>query len=164
MIFNFNAAEVFKIAIEIEENGKKFYEDAQKVIDDSGVRKLFEELARAEVEHKKKFESLCAQLSPDVATPVVWDPDNNLDQYIKMMADQHVFLSGTETDELLAGVKNTRDAVKLAIEFEKDSVIFFLSMQEATEGKKGQELVEVLIKEEREHLKRLALELKRMSR
>jgi rubrerythrin len=164
MIFNFNAAEVFKIAIEIEENGKKFYESAQSVIDDPGVNKLFQELAREEVEHKKKFESLLAQLSPDVATPVVWDPDNNLAQYIKMMADQHVFLSSGEMDGLLAGIKNAKDALELAIEFEKDSVIFFLSMQEATEGKKGQELVEVLIKEEREHLKRLALELKRMSR
>lgn len=164
MIFNFNAAEVFKIAIEIEENGKRFYEGALELVEDSGVKKLFEELAREEVGHKQKFESLCAQLSPDAATPVVWDPDNNLDQYIKMMADQHVFLSGTEVGRLLAGVKDAKDALKLAIEFEKDSVIFFLSMQEATEGKKGQELVALLIKEEREHLKRLALELKRMIR
>ncbi len=35
MIFGFNAAEVFQIAIEIEENGKSFYEKAQAKIDDA---------------------------------------------------------------------------------------------------------------------------------
>lgn len=164
MIFNFNAAEVFKIAVEIEENGKKFYETALKVIDDVGVKKLFQELAAQEVEHKKKFQSLSSQLTPDVASPIVWDPDNDLDQYIKMMADQHVFISDAGLNEQLARVKDVRSALKLAIEFEKDSVIFFLSMLEATEGKKGQDLVELLVKEEREHLKRLSLELRRMSR
>lgn len=164
MVFNFNAAEVFNIAIEIEENGRKFYESAQKIVDDAGVRKLFEELAAQEISHKARFEALKAQLSPEATSPAVWDPDNALDQYIKMMADMHVFVSNPSLDSQLATVKDVRSALKLAIEFEKDSVIFFLSMQEATEGKQGQEMVEALVREEREHLKRLAMELRRIGR
>jgi len=162
MLFNFNAPEVFRIAVEIEKNGKTFYEKAQGLLEDIGVKKLFEELARDEVEHGKEFSAMLAQLPPETASPAVWDPDNSLDQYIKMMADQHVFVSGESLDANLAKVKGLRDALQLAIEFEKDSVIFFLSMQDATDDKKAQELISLLVKEEQEHLRRLSLELRRM--
>lgn len=164
MTVSLNAAEVFRIAIEIEENGKNFYEKSQSVIDDSEVRELFADLARQEVEHKKKFQEMKAELPPHAESPAVWDPDNELDQYIKMTADQHVFASSEEVDERLARVKNVKDALKLAIEFEKDSVIFFLSLQEATYGKKSQELISLLVKEEQEHLRRLSLQLARLTR
>lgn len=164
MAYNFNAAEVFKIAIQIEENGKQFYEQGQKIIGDAGVKNLFTELAKQEVEHKKKFESLREQLPAGAAAPTVWDPDNELDQYLKMMADQHVFISGESVEAKLAEVKDARSALKMAMDFEKDSVIFFLTLEDATEGKQSQDFIRSLVKEEQEHLRRLSLELRRISR
>jgi rubrerythrin len=164
MIFNFNAAEVFRVAIKIEENGKKFYDHAAKVIDDPVVKKLFEELAVQEVDHKKRFEELKAQLPAQPQTSDVWFPENEMEAYLKMMADQHVFTSDETLQAALAELKNVRDALKMAIEFEKDSVIFFLSMQEATDNKKDQEMIGLLVKEEQAHLRRLALELARLGR
>jgi rubrerythrin len=162
MIFDFNASEVFKIAIQIEENGKRFYEYSAAIIADPEVKVLFEDLARQEVEHRNKFQSLLAQLPPQASAATVWDPQNEAEQYIKMMADQHVFVSGN-LDVQLAQLKNVRDALKLAVEFEKDSVLLFLSMQEATDEKKGRELIRLLVKEEQEHLRRLSLELRRLA-
>ncbi len=66
--------------------------------------------------------------------------------------------------EQLAQVKTTADALKLAIQFEKDSVLFFLSMQDATCDDKGRDLIQLLVKEEQEHLKRLSLELRKLGR
>jgi rubrerythrin len=162
MIFNFNAAEIFKIAIDIEENGRNFYVKAQSSVEDSEVKRLFDDLARQEVEHKKKFEALKAQLPQAAASSTVWDPDNETDRYLRVMADEHVFVTGEDVDERLSEIKNVRDALKLAIEFEKDSVIFFLSIQDAVDPGKGKELIGLLVKEEQEHLKRLSLELKRL--
>jgi rubrerythrin len=164
MIFNFNAGEIFDIAIKIEENGKRFYDRSLEIIKDPEVKKLFAELAGQEVEHKKRFEALKSQLPAEVTKGNVYDPNNELDLYIKMMADQHVFISADNLDAQMEQIKDAKDALKLAIEFEKDSVIFFLSMQEATEGKKGQELIYSLVKEEQEHLRRLSLELKKIAR
>lgn len=157
MSYSFNAAEVFKIAVQIEENGKRFYEETQKTIDSPEVKNLFAELAGQEIEHKKRFESLLAQLPPESSAPTVWDPENELDKYIKVMADQHVFVS--DVTERIAQVKDARAALKLAIEFEKDSVLFFLSLEDAVAGKKDQDLIKILVKEEQDHLKRLTLEL-----
>jgi rubrerythrin len=163
MIFNFNAAEVFKMAIDIEENGRKFYLRARESVEDSEVNSLFEELAQQEVEHKKRFEALKAQLPEAVASNTVWDPDNEMDQYLRVMADEHVFVRSEDTEKELSRIKDVKDALKLAIEFEKDSVIFFLGIQDAVDAEKGKELIGILIKEEQEHLKRLSLELRRLS-
>lgn len=163
MSYNFNAAEVFNVAIQIEENGRKFYQQSLKVIGDAGVKELFEDLAGQEVEHKKRFESMKAGLPAGAATSTVWDPDNEIDMYIKAMADQHVF-AGDDIAEELNRVKDVKSALKLAISFEKDSVIFFLSLQDVTEGKAGQETIKALVKEEQEHLRRLSLELARIGR
>jgi rubrerythrin len=164
MIFNFNAAEVFDIAIQIEENGKQFYDRGREIIKDPGVQKLFEELAQAEIKHKEKFISLKGQLPASAASGGVFDPDHELSLYIKMMADQHVFVSSGNIQAQLAQIKNAVDALRMAIEFEKDTVIFFLSMQDATEGAKGKEFIGSLVREELEHLRRLSLELKRIGR
>lgn len=164
MSYRFNAAEVFKVAIEIEENGKRFYEESLERIGDPEVRELFADLARQEMEHKKKFEALKAQLPPSAAVSTVWDPDNELDRYIKMMADNHVFVSSASVDEQLANVRDVKAALKLAIDFEKDSVVFFLELEDATETKKDQEFIRALVREEQEHMRRLAGQLGRISR
>ncbi|MHC1743458.1 MAG: ferritin family protein [Syntrophobacteraceae bacterium] len=164
MMFNFNAAEVFQIAINIEENGKRFYDKALEIVDDQAVKELFMDLGLQEVDHKKRFETLKAQLPPEVQKSTVWDPDNETDLYIKMMADQHVFTAADSVEKALATVKNSGDALKMAIEFEKDSVLFFLSLLEVTESKKDQEFINLLVKEEQTHLRKLSLELARLKR
>ena len=156
MIFNFNALEVFQIAVKIEENGRVFYENAQNRVDDAEVQKLFKDLALQEIEHKKKFEELKAKLPPQTTSPTVWDPENEMDQYLKMMADGHVFGPGSDVDTQLKQIKNASDALKMAIQFEKDSVIFFLSMEEMTEEQQGRKFIGLLVKEEQEHARLMA--------
>lgn len=162
MIFNFNALEVFQVAVLIEENGRVFYENAQSRVDDAEVKKLFKDLALQEIDHKRKFEELKAKLPAQAASSTVWDPENEMDQYLKMMADQHVFGPGSDVDAQLKQIKDASDALKMAIQFEKDSVIFFLSMEEMTEEQKGRQLINLLVKEEQEHLKRLSLQLRKL--
>ncbi len=161
MSYNFNAGEVFKMAVRIEENGQKFYEESQKNIKSADVKALFADLALQETEHKKKFEAIQAQFPTESTSPTVWDPEHELDQYIKMMADDHVFISGDDIDDQISRIHNATDALKLAIEFEKDTVLFFLSLEEAVAGKKDWEFIKTLVKEEQEHVRRLKLELRK---
>jgi len=163
MGYDFNAGEVFRVAVQIEENGRKFYEESLKNIDDSEIKALFADLALQEIEHRKLFETLLAELPPESTTPTVWDPENEIDKYLNMMAGNHVFISGADVKTQVDSIKGTADALKLAMEFEKDSIIFFLSIQEAVKGEKDQEFIKSLVKEEQGHLKRLTLELRRIS-
>jgi len=163
MSYSFNAGEVFKVAIQIEENGRRFYEESRKNIESTEVKDLFADLELQEIEHKKKFEALRAQLPSESTTTTVWDPANELDQYIKMMADDHVFISSADIKNQIGRIRDASDALKLAIEFEKDTVIFFLSLEDAVAGKKDQELIKSLVNEEQGHLKRLSLQLRKIT-
>lgn len=163
MGYGFNAGEVFKVAIQIEENGRKFYEESRKNIESAEIRALFADLALQEIEHKRKFETLRAQLPPESTAPTVWDPQHKTDQYVKMMAGDHVFVSSAGVKDRVERIRDASDALKLAIEFEKDSVLFFLGIEEAVSGEKDRELVKSLVKEEQEHLRRLTLELRKLS-
>ena len=163
MSYGFNAGEVFKVAIQIEENGRKFYEESQKSIESAEVRALFADLAIQEIEHREKFKTLLAKLPPESAATKVWDPENELDSYIKLMADSHVFIEGDEIRKRIGSIRNSSDALKLAMDFEKDTLVFFLGLEGAMAGKKEQELIKSLVYEEQEHLKRLSLELRKIS-
>lgn len=163
MIYRFNADEVFQIAIDIEENGKRFYEKAMDIVDNSDVKAVLRSLAKDEAKHLKRFAELKAQLPKTATEDTVWDPEHEMNQYLKMMADMHVFRSDLDVEKKLSQAKNPEDILKLGVQFEKDSIIFFVTMQDSTEEKKGREFIGQLIDEEKEHLKKLSLELRRLN-
>jgi len=163
VIYGFNADEVFQIAIDIEENGRRFYEKAMDLSGNPEVKEVFASLAQDEVEHLGRFMELKAQLPKTTTGDTVWDPEHEMNQYLRMMADMHVFRSDLEVEGELSRVKGTEDVLRLGIRFEKDSIIFFLTMQDATEGKKGREYIGQLVCEEKDHLRKLSLELRRLT-
>ncbi len=163
MIYGFNADEVFQIAIDIEENGKRFYEKARDIVDNPDVKAVLGSLAKDEAEHLKRFTELKAQLPKTATEDTVWDPEHEMNQYLQMMADIHVFRSDLDVEKKLSQAKNPENILKLGIQFEKDSIVFFVTMQDSTEEKKGREFIGQLIDEEKEHLKRLSLELRRLN-
>jgi len=159
VIYGFNANEIFQIAIEIEGNGKFFYEKAMEIIDDPDVKELLAFLAQEEAEHLKKFTELKAQLPKTATEDTIWDPEHEMNKYLQMMANMHVFRSDFDVEKELSRLKNSEDVLKLGIQFEKDSIIFFLTMQDVTEEKKGRESIGQLVNEEKKHLEKLSLEL-----
>ncbi len=163
MIFCFNAGEVFQVAVEIEKNGLDFYEKAHQAVSDPEIEQLFLALARDEVEHRRQFEALLSGLPAEFKRPTVSDPDNEIDLYIRDLADQHIFSTGEELKGRLAGIRTIEDALKLALQFEKDSVIFFLGMQEATCEGKARDVVAQIVREELQHVRKLSLQMVRCS-
>lgn len=62
MSIYFNANEIFQIGVQIETNGKLFYETAAKQSQEEAAKKLFIELAFWENQHIDLFETLRLQL------------------------------------------------------------------------------------------------------
>jgi rubrerythrin len=163
VIYGFNANEIFQIAIDIEENGKRFYEKVIDLVDNPDVKALLASLAQEEVEHLKRFAELKAQLPKAAAEDTIWDPEHEMNQYLQMMADMNVFRSNLDLGEVLSSVKNLEDVLRLGIQFEKDSIVFYITIQDATEEKKGREFIGQLVNEEKKHLMRLSLELRKLT-
>jgi len=159
VIYGFNANEIFQVAIDIEENGKRFYEKVMDLVDNPDVKALLASLAQEEVEHLKRFAELKAQLPKAATEDTIWDPEHEMNRYLHMMADMNVFRSDLDVEKELSGVKNPEDVLKLGIQFEKDSIVFYTTIQDANGEKKGREFIGQLVDGEKKHLKELSLEL-----
>ena len=157
MIFPFNAGEVFKIALQLEDNGGRFYEAAAAKPFPTEIKDLFKHLAAEERGHKSVFTQLLKKVPPAATAATVWDPDNDLDKYLKMMADRHVFSqTPAELDHRIDGLTDYPEAVKMAMSFEKDTIVFFLELLEAAESyAESRDQIKKLVDEERKHLRRL---------
>ena len=131
---------------------------------DPGVKKIFESLAREEMAHEKRFELLKAALPESAYDVGPRGSDAEMDRYLKMLADMNVFRSDLKIDEYTADMDNETTALQLALRFEKDSIVFFLMMQELMEREEDRKLVGQLMSEELQHIKKLCGELERLSK
>ena len=164
MIFPFNAGEVFKIALRIEDNGHLFYEKAAGKAFPEDIIQLFKGLAAEELSHKAIFNALLKKLPPATTAATVWDPDNDLDKYLKAMADQHVFNQKPEViEEKLSAVDTPASAIKMAMGFEKDTIVLFLELQSVTDDPASKAEITKLVNEERKHLARLTDKLQQVA-
>jgi len=77
------------------------------------------------------------------------------------VVNKYAFRLDNNLEDELSQVKSAEDALRYGIQFEKDSIIFFLTIQDATDETKGRELIGQLIEEEKGHLKNLSLELRK---
>jgi rubrerythrin len=155
MIIFGTADDVFAMAIRIKENGKAFYTMAAQLGDDETLKKLFGDLAALEECHIQCVKSLRSQVPEYFPETAVWDPEGLARSYLESAADTHVFTQETET-ERLKNVKSAPEALDMALQFEKDSVHFFLGMKEMIPDEDGKRELDKLIGEEMDHIRMLS--------
>ena len=152
MSITFNAFEIFEMAEQIERNGVKFYRKAAQSISDRDVRQTLLDLADMEAEHEETFAGMRKQLSDDDRELRVFDPENEVALYLQAMASGHVFDLKKDPGEQLTGTETVEDILKLAIDAEKNSIVFYLGLKDFVPVKAGKDKVEAIIKEEMGHI------------
>jgi rubrerythrin len=153
-MYDFTADDVFEMAVQLERNGAKFYQDAAQHTDNLEYKKLLKGLSQMEVEHEKIFVKLRSELSENEKASTVFDPQNESVLYLRALADTKVFFE-KEID-----FSSMESVLKAAIVAEKDSIVFYLGMKETVPDKYGKDKLENIIKEEMGHIKLLGNELK----
>ena len=152
MSIYFNADEIFQMGIEIETNGKKFYETVAKNVSNDTVRNFFSDLARWESEHIDLFDKLKEALPESAKRGDLFDPNQELQLYIKATAESHVFIKNKDIVGLASRCKTPGEALDLAITFEKDSIVFYTTMKKLVPREIGKEQIDRLIDEEISHI------------
>ena len=102
-----------------------------------------------------------SQLPDSAKKQVAWDPDNETDAYLKMMADMNIFRKDSDVEDKLKQIKDLRDALRFAIGFEKDSILFYVLIKDFIEEDKGRDFIDQITDEEKGHLRQLSGELKK---
>jgi len=168
MILGFNADEVFGIAIAIEKNGIQFYEKAQAIAAEESMKTMFAELKNEEEQHLRDLEQMRSELPESARRATDYDQtddvhrkrDEEVEQYIRDTADMNVFRKSEHVKRYVSEMRRVEDALRLAIQFEKDSITFYLILKDLTEEDKGKSFVDGIITGEKEHLKRLSRKLR----
>jgi len=145
-----NADEIFEIAEQIEKNGAKFYRAAAQKF--SELNQLLLDLADMEDKHLITFQNMRAQLKSSEQQPDVFDPDGQVQMYLRAIADGHIFDIKADPAEKLSGIKNPHDVLKMALGIERDSIAYYVGLKEYVPVRAGRDKVEDIIKEEMEHI------------
>jgi rubrerythrin len=157
-----NADDVFRVGVQIETNGKLFYETAAKQTQEARAKELFKELAHWENQHIELFERLRLQLPETAKEENLFDPGSELEMYIKATADSHIFIKNKDIASLVSTLKTPREVLDLAITFEKDSVVFYSAMKNAIPESFGKGRMDALINEEIKHISMLTQQKERL--
>ncbi len=151
-LVNFSGAEMIKIAKEIEVNGKLFYEKAQNKVNDAKVKDIFGTLAAEEAQHIIDFTQLGERLAKIPATPNE-SYAGEYGDYMQSIVDSHIF-NQNNVDELVNGLQDGKQALDIAFRFEKDSIMIFQEFKNVVD-ESGKDVVEDLIRQEKEHISKL---------
>jgi rubrerythrin len=146
----FNANEIFEIAIKIEQNGAIFYRDAAKQVKGEKEKEFLLYLAKMEDDHEATFATMQKELKDEETVSTTFDPDDETVLYLKALADTRVFSEEKMPDS------NFKNILSCAIQAEKDSIAFYLGMKALVPPKMGQSKIDDIIKEEMSHIKLLA--------
>ncbi len=152
----FKGSEIVEVGIRIEKNGLEFYRSLADSSQNERVRESCQYLAAEEKKHVEDFENLLPSLSkyiPPESYP------GEYEAYVKTLAEEHVFTDDSVVRDMIRKAPSDKEAIQIAIGFEKDSILFFGEMRKFVPDK-DQKVIEELIRQEREHLSKLS-ELKK---
>jgi rubrerythrin len=159
MEVEFNADEVFEIAVQIERNGARFYRGAAEMAGGEEDRELLLSLAAMEDSHVKIFESLRKELSGSEGTLADFDPHGEAATYLQSMAEGQVFDFRADPVEYLGMDRSMEDILRKALELEKDSIVYYVGMMEMVPEALGRNKIEHIIREEMKHIVSIKVEL-----
>jgi len=157
MSLSFNADDILSMAEQIERNGAAFYKRASEIAADPIVKKRLAQLAEWEGGHESLFSTMRNELKGREAEQTAFDPEGDAAHYLREMADRHVFKSG-EISTLLTGKETPAQVIDIAINFERDSILFFQGVEAFVPAWLGKDKVHALVEEEMGHVAFLARE------
>ncbi len=141
--------EVLSLAYGLEDGAHRFYGNLAKKSKDSDTRDLFEKLAKAEIRHKESIWEKYTALTGDGTTREAFENG--------VVAE--TMEGGKSPDQVLADhpdwIRSSRDALELAMSLETDALDLYLRMAQRSQNEEAKTVFYALVKEEKEHLRRL---------
>jgi rubrerythrin len=140
-----NASDIVDLAMQLELNGGAFYRAVAAKTQDHRVRALFEDLAVQEDRHYQVF----SQLAENVQEQVLMTDD-------RWRQVQSAFFEGEEKALAAADSVTAEDeALRMAIAFEKDTLLFFFDLRDNV-PESDRSFIQKVVDEEKVHIRRLA--------
>ena len=146
----YSGAEIFEIAMELEEAGRVFYETLAEEAEDHDLADLCRNLATQEGNHYRRFKNMSAELVQRPASrPLTWDELH----FAQMLIEERV-LSDPDAAQEAARSGDVAGTLETAIRLEKDSVLLYSELLHEVD-EKDVPAVQQIIDEEKSHIRSL---------
>lgn len=149
----FSGSEIVEIGIQIERNGKDFYETLAGQSKNAAAGEAFIFLAKEEEKHIVVFQGILNKT--DKYEPVESYPGEYM-AYMNALAAEYIFTQKDKGELIAKGIGTDKEAVDTAIRFEKDSIIFYEGMKRIV-PQYQQNIIQELILQEQAHLNKLSI-------
>ena len=146
-----------KIAIQMEKDGYAFYKKASAQTSSDMGREIFDSLANDEQIHLEVFQ----KLFKDKIEKSEW---NNLVNSSKKYADIDIFPKDLQQIEGANPDTNELDAIKIAMDSEKDAIEYYGKIKEKTKDDDIRKIINEIIEQEKNHYSILQEEFEHLSR
>jgi rubrerythrin len=141
----YSVTEVVEQAVQTEKLGFDFYTTmAEKFKENAGLKELFDTLALKERSHEKRFSDLKDSVKD--AGVAEWE---EVSKYLRAIVESEFFLGSNKSLPSLDHVKTVLDAVRFALGFEKETLLYFYAIKDVIQ-EKG--VVAQIIEEEKSHI------------
>jgi len=151
----FAGSEVVEIGIQIEINGRDFYNTLLKQTKNPKAAEIFKFLSQEEERHIKAFQGILEKVRK--YEPQGLDSDEYY-AYMNALASEHVFTKKDQGVKIAQLIKTDKEAIQKAIGFEEDSIVYYEGVRKVVPDF-DQKVVDELIAQEQNHLRQL-IELK----
>jgi len=137
---------VLDLAVWLEKHGRDFYEKAAAAANDAGVKNLFSELAVEERKHCAIYTDLYQLYTGKTA-----EGEELLGEYGKFIQLLIKEIAGALQ---FGDVKGEEELINRALQFEKNTLLYFSEVKPLFRGKAGS-LIEAVCREEKRHIQQL---------
>jgi rubrerythrin len=149
----FSPQEILKIAIKVEENGKKLYEALEKKTGNDNVRQVWAYLKDQEEIHRKTF----SMMLDNIGDYIVYEfSPGEYDAYIKAIAGGYIFIEELMEKKIKEGFNSDLEAVDFGIYIEKESILTYSALHQYVLPEKHP-ILDRVIDEEKNHLVKLTV-------
>ena len=145
----FSAHEILDLAIQLEENGETVYREAAGQAQNGDIRELLLWMAEEEVKHTRWFTELKQEIESRSINPFMEEMSRKV--FGGILGDK----SFSHRDVNFSQIDSTEDLIKIFIEFEKDTVLFYETLIPFIEDDRTLNYVTKIIEEENNHIKKL---------
>ena len=145
----FSAREIIDMAIKIERNGENYYRQATVKVTDPSLQSLLLFLADEEHEHARWFEAFKQRIKDSAEDRKLAEISGTMLQSV--VGNQRFSLDDAD----LAELDSTDKLIGIAIEFEKDSILFYEMLQSFIEDSETLRQLNEIIAEENRHIEML---------
>lgn len=146
-----NADEAFKVAMNLERDGLKFYTKVADAVRSPEARRIFKRLEKDEIKHLNRFRRLNERANAQLAMRPI-STDQEITAYLRSLIDSGIFKGIKAITERAIEGFSEQEALYVGIQAEKDSILFYEEALKLALDESGKRAFRQILKEERKHL------------